>query len=74
MFPATGIPSYAKPGLSVLIKNADAAETLYVGGSDVDAVDGFPLAAGESVRVQVYGKPIYCVGSDTLTAYILWGA
>ena len=74
MFPVTGTPSYARPGLPVLIKNADPAATLYIGNSDVDATNGFPLAAGESVRVQVYGQPVYCVGSSNLTAYLLWGA
>lgn len=40
---------------NLLIHNADASETLYVGGSDVTTSNGFPIPAGSSRYVD---KPL----------------
>ncbi len=77
LWPASGSPAGAKPGISVLIKNPSTNdEAVYIGNSDVDSTDGFPLAVGESVRLQIFGQSVWAVAETAgpETVYVLWGA
>lgn len=38
---------------TAVIRNNDAAITIYLGGSDVDAADGFPLLAAETLVIDL---------------------
>jgi hypothetical protein len=51
------------PGTGLLIKNVDATLAVYVGGSTVTAADGFPLAAGESVSLDLNAGTVVWVVS-----------
>lgn len=44
--------------LPVLISNADGSILVYLGGPDVTAANGFPLAAGESTPLSLIGVPV----------------
>lgn len=53
---------------SVLIRNNDGTNTLYIGSdSDVTDADGMPLEPGESVRIDDYNGPVYGIGSAAST-------
>lgn len=65
---------YGSPGVpaSVLIKNTGGA-TIYIGGSTVDAVDGFPIAAGESVSLDlVAGEELYAISAGSVDVNFLY--
>ena len=44
---------------------ADNAGTIYIGGVDVDSTNGFPLAAGDLIFIELKSLPmIYIDGTD----------
>lgn len=50
----------------LLIKNVDATLAVYVGGSTVTAADGFTLAAGESVSLDLSsGTAVWAVSAGS---------
>lgn len=64
--------SVAYPAAAV-ISNPSGGQTVYLGGSDVNATSlGWPLAAGSSIEVDLVGDILYGVTSTTSqTVYIL---
>jgi len=49
----------------VVILNSDASITVYIGGEDVDTTDGFPIAAGASVSLDlIVGEAIWAVAAS----------
>jgi selenophosphate synthase len=58
---------------SLLVKNS-GANPIYIGGSDVTTAQGFPLAVGESISIDVpsWGSGVYgIVAAATETANVL---
>lgn len=55
---AAGDASYQQ---SAVIKVPTGGTTIYVGDSDVDTTNGFPVAAGESLSVDLVGSEVYAV-------------
>jgi hypothetical protein len=50
---------------SIVIYNADASIVVYVGGEGVDTTDGFPLAAGASVSIDLMaGDEVWAVAAS----------
>ncbi len=47
----------------VMLKVATASSTVYLGGSDVDSTDGFPLATADGVRILriLPGEVLYAI-------------
>lgn len=58
---------------TALVKNNDAAITVYLGGSDVDTTDGFPLPAGSTLVIDLgRGDDVWAVAaSGTPTVSVL---
>lgn len=52
---------------AILIKNADAANILYVGSASVTTATGHKIGAGEAAVLPIVGA-IYGIGSGNLTA------
>lgn len=50
---------------AAIIRNLSSGQTVYIGGPDVDTTQGFPLAAGEDLEVDIVGDIIYGVTSTT---------
>jgi hypothetical protein len=57
---------------SILIRNMDAANTVYVGGSTVTATTGFPLKAGESMTLDRNFAAVYGICGTGLTATVAY--
>lgn len=56
---------------SAIIRN-NGATTLYIGGSDVDGTDGFSLAQGAAVQLDLVNEKVYGVtASSTTTVSII---
>ncbi len=56
----------------VVVAVASGGNTAYLGGSDVDTTDGFPVAAGEQVTVTVEsGEIVYAISAATATVNVL---
>lgn len=45
-------------GQSVLVKVPAGGQTVYIGGADVMTTSGYPLAAGESLSLDVEGDDV----------------
>ncbi len=58
---------------SMVVKNPDTSNAMYLGGtSDVTSSTGFPLAAGESVTLVAFTADLYAIaGAGTPTACVL---
>ena len=50
---------------AAVIRGPAGGQTVYLGGVAVDATDGFPLAAGETVEVDLVGEILYGMTSTT---------
>lgn len=60
-------------GQVVAIKNIDGAQAVYLGGSDVDIYNGWPLYAGEQVSVELeIPQDLYAVASADADIAVLW--
>lgn len=58
----------------VLVKNPTGGTTFYIGGDAVTTVNGFELAAGESVRVSVGSGGLYGrTAAGSQTAFVIEG-
>lgn len=58
---ATLLINPTHPFKGILLRNNDAAATVYIGTATVDSTDGFPLLAGEVLEMsdctsQIYGR------------------
>lgn len=57
--------------LPVLVRNLDATVTIWIGGSDVSATNGYELLAGESLALSLYGESeipnAFAVGTPKLS-------
>lgn len=58
---------------SMVVKNPDTTQTIYIGqDADTDDTTGFPLAAGESVTIVAFTGDLYAIaGAGTTTACVL---
>lgn len=58
---------------SIIVKVPTGGATLYLGGAQVDATDGFPVAAGESFAVDSVTEDIYayCATSVDINCFFL---
>lgn len=64
--------------LPVVIKNNDAAATVYIGGSNVSSSNGYALGPGQSIEMQLIGEPTTDIpyglsSTDTPTVCVLVG-
>jgi len=58
--------------MSIIVKVPASSGTVYLGGSGVNtSTNGFPLAAGESLEVDLVNEQLYAVTTVTTTVYIL---
>ena len=60
----------AYPG-SAIIRVPTGAGTIYLGHAGVTSSNGFPLAAGESLEVDMVNDALYAVATTTTTINIL---
>lgn len=72
---ASGDQGTATVPASVVIKVPAGEATIYLGGSTVDATDGFPLAAGESIALDLTSEDLYafCATSSDVNCLYLRG-
>lgn len=62
--------------LPIIIQNLDATIVIYIGGPTVSAATGFPLAAGQSIPMSLYGSseiPYAISASGTPSVAVLVG-
>lgn len=60
-------------GQTIAIRNMNASETVYLGGSDVDVYSGFPLYAGEQISLELQlPQDVYGVSTSAGEVAILW--
>lgn len=57
--------------MAAIIKVPSGAGTIYLGQTGVTTAGGFPLAAGESLEVDMVNEALYAVATVTTTVYIL---
>lgn len=67
----TQINGTVQDPLPVLIRNLDAAVTIWIGGPDVSATNGYELLPGESLPMSLYGSSeipyAFAVGTPKLS-------
>lgn len=57
--------------MAAIIKNPSGSGTIYLGQTGVTTANGFPLAAGESLEVDMVNEALYAVATVTTTVYVL---
>jgi hypothetical protein len=69
---ANGDYGSAAAPASVLVKNPTGGNTVYLGGATVDATDGFPLAGGESVAMDLVAEGLWAMCASTQDINVLY--
>jgi len=60
--------------LPIVVKNTDAENSVYLGGSDVSAENGFPLDHGESLTFNsVGGDSLFAISAGSVVVAVLVG-
>lgn len=57
---------------AAIVSVPSGGQTVFLGGPDVDATNGFPMAAGTSIELQVVNEGLYgIVGASTQAVNVL---
>jgi hypothetical protein len=67
----SGITGTANYPSSAILKNATGGATIFLGGKTVTTANGFPLAGGESLAVDLVNEELYGVAASAVNLYIL---
>lgn len=57
--------------MAAIVKVPSGAGTIYLGHSAVTASNGFPLAAGESIEIDMVNDGLFAVATTTTTINVL---